>query len=370
MNKVCRDIIALGFVPGLGPCTINSMIEKAADTEDIFCMPDKYLSSVKRGHRIDPVLIKKSRETEEYCREIGYIEREHINVTCCKDSIYPGLLKEIYDPPPVIYHKGRITAQDMNAVAIVGSRKCSVYGLMMAERLASELAERGVTIISGMARGIDSAAHRGALRVGGRTIAVMGSGFRNIYPPEAGKFIDDIVSNGAVVTEFPSDTMPLKENFPRRNRIISGMSRAVVVVEAAKKSGAMITVDMALEQGKEVFAVPGHADLYTAEGSNRLIQSGAKLVMNADDILEELQTFEPEVISSELPQSEDETVPVSGSDKEMRMVLGSFENGLPVQIDHLYANSGIDTRMLPEVLLKMEIKGLIRSVPGGNYILK
>lgn len=214
--------------------------------------------------------------------------KEDIKTVRIDSGYYPERLKAIYDPPDVLYYRGELLEEDSKAIAIVGSRKCSAYGVKMAESLARGLAERGITVVSGMARGIDTASHKGALEAGGRTIAVMGSGFGRIYPPEAGSLLEEIASSGCVITEYPIETPPLRWNFPKRNRIISGLSLGVVVVEAARKSGALITANFALDEGREVFAVPGRADLNTSSGTNALIQAGAKLVTTASDILDEL----------------------------------------------------------------------------------
>lgn len=201
---------------------------------------------------------------------------------------YPKNLKNIYNPPGELFVSGDILSSDSNAIAIVGTRRATHYGLEQCEKLSYELASRGITIVSGMARGIDSAAHRGAIRAGGRTIAILGSGHNNIYPPENRKLYEQITKNGAVISEFPSDTPPLRTNFPKRNRIISGMSKGVVVVEAPRKSGALITADFALEQGRDVFAMPGNVSSVKNSGTHWLIKEGAKLIENAWDILEEL----------------------------------------------------------------------------------
>ncbi len=205
------------------------------------------------------------------------------------DKGYPTNLKYIYDPPPTLYVKGNILPEDNIAIAIIGSRRATYYGLKNAENLSFELAAGGITIISGLARGVDSAAHRGALKAGGRTIAVLGSGLNIIYPPENEKLAREILQCGAVISEFPQGTAPLRQNFPRRNRIISGLSLGVVVVEAAKRSGALITANLALEQGREVFALPGKIDSFTSRGTHDLIKQGAKLVESAEDIIEELE---------------------------------------------------------------------------------
>ena len=208
------------------------------------------------------------------------------------DAEYPKNLKTLHRPPQALYVNGSFKEEDDFAVAIVGSRRASRYGIEMGERLGYDLALRGVTVVSGMARGIDSAAHRGALKANGRTIAVMGSGHGHIYPPENKDLYRKIAESGAVISEFENDVSPLPQNFPIRNRIISGLSLGIVVVEAAKNSGALITVDFALEQGREVFAVPGKISSVTSEGAHELIKDGAKLVQSAEDIMEELSLRE------------------------------------------------------------------------------
>ena len=206
-----------------------------------------------------------------------------------QDKDYPTNLRYVYQPPATIYLEGSIIAQDQIAIAIVGSRRATDYGLNNAERIGFELASRGIAVISGLARGVDSAAHRGALRAKGRTIAVLGSGLNRIYPPENKKLAQEVAQNGALISEFTPDTPPHRENFPRRNRIISGLSLGVVVVEAAKRSGALITANFALEQGREVFALPGKVDSFTSGGVHDLIKEGAKLIESTEDIIEELE---------------------------------------------------------------------------------
>lgn len=279
------------------------------------------------------------------------------------DERYPKLLKEIYNPPAVLYCKGELVDRDVNAIAIVGSRRCSIYGLQMAEKLAFDLAKKGVTIVSGMARGIDQAAHKGAMKAGARTIAVMGSGFEHIYPAGSEKLVQDISENGAVLTEYSSDIRPSKITFPRRNRIISGMAKGVVVVEAAQRSGATITAASALEQGRDVFAVPGRADSFFSKGTNRLIQKGAKLVMDAEDVLDELRLELNEWLR---PPSAREKVSLDDADQE---ILNILKEKKTVQIEQFLENSNITLKTLPGILLKLQLKGLIKETAGKNYTL-
>ncbi|MBU0683297.1 MAG: DNA-processing protein DprA [Candidatus Omnitrophica bacterium] len=366
MNSTCCDLMALSFVDGLGPRRILSIINKVPEGKNIFLMPDfKIAEIISNLKTIDK--IKKVKDTDEYKRELEYVQKEKISVLCLKDKEYSCNLKSIYDPPAVLYCKGDFLDADINAVAIVGSRRCSLYGQKMAKSLAADLAKKGITVVSGMARGIDIAAHRGALEAGGRTIAVMGSGFRHIYPVEAKPLIEEICHSGAVITEYSSETHPLRQNFPRRNRIVSGLVKAVVVVEAAERSGAMITVDFALEQGREVFAVPGRVDSYAANGSNKLIQDGAKLVMSAEDILNELNLEKIDAIKR---SDKEVTVEVLNKlDNEERMVLDLISIEKNAHIDDILEQTNLDPGRVHAAILKMQMKRLIKEIPGKYFAL-
>ncbi|MFH1552782.1 MAG: DNA-processing protein DprA [Candidatus Omnitrophota bacterium] len=367
LNRTCRDIIALTLVSELGPRKIMALLDQTRETGEIFRLSPSRMAEITGGRTSQFEGISGVRTSEEYARELEFIEKEKIWPVCSRDENYPENLKNIYDPPAGLYCRGSLLPDDINAVAIVGARKCSAYGLGMAEKLAFDLAEKGITVISGMARGIDSAAHRGALKAGGRTIAVMGSGFRHVYPSESERLVRAISECGAVITEYSSDIMPSKSTFPRRNRIISGMAKAVVVVEAARKSGAMITVDLALQQGREVFAVPGRADFYTSSGTNSLIQNGAKLVMNAQDVLEELDVSVREEHDAH-PRRKAHHGPRSVSGEE-RKVLKILSTEHSAHIDRLSESTGTNPAELPEILLKLEIKGLVKASAGKNYAL-
>lgn len=287
---------------------------------------------------------------------------------------YPERLKNIYMPPEALYVNGNILSQDGLAVALVGSRRATQYGLEVCERIAFDLASRGVTVVSGMARGIDSAAHRGALKAKGRTIAVMGSGHNVIYPAENKKLYGEISLNGAVLTEFEDDVPPLPGNFPRRNRIISGISLGVVVVEAAKNSGALITAEFALEQGREVFAVPGRISSATSSGTHELIKDGAKLVQSADDILEELSDFELSYLSGE----DKERVDASIKRKTKAYIYNSLTvderkvykllSDDPTYVDDILNKADIDVSKGSKILLALELKKLIKVLPGKQYV--
>jgi DNA processing protein len=271
---------------------------------------------------------------------------------------YPRLLMEIPDAPPYLYVLGDLEG-DETAVAIVGSRRASQYGLCTATRLARELAAQRVTVISGMARGIDTAAHWGALKGGGRSIAVLGCGIDVVYPPENGALYQALARDGALVTEFPMATAPLAENFPRRNRIISALSRGVVVVEAGEASGSLITAQFALEQGREVFAVPGNVTLSGSRGVNRLIKEGAKLVEGVEDILEEL-AIEP------LPDAKPASHPgFSLTPQEAEIYLLLCQG--PLQIDDIIVQSALTAGEVSATLLRLELKGAIVQLPGKHF---
>lgn len=289
------------------------------------------------------------------------------------DAGYPENLRNIFDPPKVLYVNGALAESDKVAVAVVGSRRASQYGVETAENIGYELAMRGVTVVSGMARGVDSASHKGALKAHGRTIAVMGSGHGDIYPPENAGLYDEIIKTGAVVTEYDFDSPPLPRNFPRRNRIISGLSLGVVVVEAARNSGALITANLAAEQGRTVFAVPGRLSSVTSAGANELIKDGARLMQSVDDIIEELSLKEI------LPSSD------TGDDRTgriERMTKAYIYNLLtegerkvykmlsddPVYADDIIKHTGLSVSNISQALLGLQLKRLIKELPGKLYV--
>jgi DNA processing protein len=291
------------------------------------------------------------------------------------DKEYPENLRNIYKPPQALYVNGAFSGPDAIAVAIVGSRRASQYGIEMAEKFGFDLASRGITVVSGMAIGVDSAAHRGALNAKGRTIAVMGSGHGRIYPSGNKKLYEEISRSGAVVTEYEDDTEPLPYNFPQRNRIISGLSLGLVVVEAARNSGALITANFAAEQGRTVFAVPGKASSHTSVGTNELIKDGAALVQSADDIIEELAIKEiipPEGASapkaSKIGRMTEAYVYNSLADDE-RAVYKVLSDE-PMHIDDITDRTGTTAAKISKVLVALMIKKLIVEVPGKQFTRK
>ncbi|MBL7084484.1 MAG: DNA-protecting protein DprA [Candidatus Omnitrophica bacterium] len=281
------------------------------------------------------------------------------------DKAYPTNLRYIYDPPSTLYVNGNIIPQDNIAIAIVGSRRATAYGLNNAERLSFELAAKGITIVSGLARGVDSAAHRGALKAGGRTIAVLGSGLNVIYPPENEGLAKEICQNGAVISEFSHQTPPHRHNFPRRNRIISGLSLGVVVVEAARKSGALITADFALEQGREVFALPGKVDSFVSVGTHDLIKDGAKLVGTSEDIIEELEPLMSEYIKQ---AKGDDKTKIEPNLPEQEQRIYSCLTSEPMHIDEIMEKVTLAYGRLLTCLLKLEHKKLVKELPGKRFM--
>ena len=279
-----------------------------------------------------------------------------------EDPDYPDLLRELPDAPPVLYVRGTLSASDAWTIAIVGTRKATAYGRDTAYRLAADFAHEGITVVSGLALGIDAAAHKGALDNGGRTLAVLPCGIDTIYPPEHRALAQDIMNRGALVTDFPPGTQAEGKNFPPRNRIISGLALGVIVVEAPLKSGALLTVDSASEQGREVFAVPGQASMAASKGSNRLIQDGAKLIMSVDDVLNELNLTRS---GGETRAAVREIVPENETERALLACLGEEAR----HIDELCRASGLPIATVSSTLALMELKGQIRQVGNMLYTL-
>src|SRR5688572_15239157 len=295
-----RDWVALNMTPGIGPRAAAKLLERFGSAEAVFTATRAELVKVRLlPEAVDSIIACDMHERAE--AEIENVRKLRAEILILDDGVYPSLLREIYDPPVALYVTGAWSeCLDQPCVAIVGSRKCSTYGLNAASMLARDLAQRGVTIISGFARGIDAAAHRGAMEAGGRTIAVLGTGIGEVYPRDHKRLGEEILeAGGAMVTQFPLATPPVSENFPYRNRIISGLSLGVVVVEAAENSGSLITARLAIEQNREVFAVPGNITSRNSFGTNYLIKgAGAKLVQQWQDVAAELP---PQIAARLLP---------------------------------------------------------------------
>ncbi|MDD3655162.1 MAG: DNA-processing protein DprA [Atribacterota bacterium] len=303
-------------------------------------------------------------------QEWDLLQKRNIKVITIKDEGYPSLLKNIYSPPPVIYYQGDFVTimKQSKGIAIVGSRKATYYGRKVAREIASEITKSGYVVISGLAKGIDTNAHLGALEANGLTIAVLGSGIDRIYPPENRSLAHRIIEKGAVVTEFPIFTKPEKNNFPRRNRIISGLALGTLVIEAGEKSGALITADYALEQGREVFAVPGSVHSFLSTGCHNLIKQGAKLVNSYHDILEEFQ--EENKLFSEREKTEDRRPNCvnTGELTDYEQNLLQYISIEPLHIDEITELTALPYGKISEVLLSLELKNIIREIEGKRYI--
>ena len=351
-------LVALNMVWEMGSIRLKRLLEFFGTPQKILKVPLDKLNGV---YGIGPEIAGKihSLRPEDVTKEFAQAEKLDLKIIDYTDKNYPENLKEIPGFPIVLYIKGELKPADKLSLAIVGSRRASFYGLTCAERLAGELARRQLTIVSGLARGIDTYAHRGALKQGGRTIAVMGSGFNNIYPQENKELAEEIAKNGAVISEFPLDAQPWKQNFPRRNRLISGLSLGTLVVEAARNSGALITADFALEQGREVFALPGKVDAKNSFGTNGLIKQGAKLVSCVDDIMEELQ---PYVFSA--PPERTSVVPQKLAIAEKESFLYNLISYQPALLDDIVEKLDIDIPEISSLLLRLQVKKLIKQLPG------
>ncbi|MCW1967808.1 MAG: DNA-processing protein DprA [Anaerolineae bacterium] len=294
--------------------------------------------------------------------ELDGLHKAGIQAICWDDEQYPPSLRNLSDAPPVLYVKGQITQSDMVAIGIVGTRNATVYGREVAEMLATELARNGVTVVSGLARGIDGVAHNAAIDAGGRTLAVMGSGVDVIYPPEHRKLAQQISEHGALISDYPPGTQPEATNFPPRNRIISGLSLGVVVVEADEKSGALITTQFAADHGREVFAVPGNIFSKTSRGTNKLIQNGAKAVTSVNDILEELNLG---MVTSQLALQM--SMPIDATDLEAALLAKLSHE--PISADELIRQLDHATGEVTTALMMLELKGIIRGAGNNQYVL-
>jgi len=357
--------LALSLTPGVGEVFIKRLLERFGTPEAVFQAPLKALLEIEGlGEKVARE-IQKGPVEKRVEKELHLLEEVGGKIMTIKDAFYPRRLREIYDPPPVLYVRGELREEDELAVAIVGSRKTTPYGKWMTEKMGQELARHGITIVSGMARGIDSHAHWGALSGGGRTIAVLGSGVDVVYPPENRNLYKRIIDQGAVLSEFPMSSPPEGGHFPKRNRIISGLSIGVVVVQAGMESGSLITANYALEQGREVFAVPGNVGSDSSRGTHQLIKDGAKLVESSEDILEEvLPQWRKE---RETPQEVEPPVrDLTNEEKVLYEQLGDT----PLHIDALIRESQFDPGKVSSLLLNLELKGLISQWPGKCFSKK
>jgi DNA processing protein len=383
-----RHWLQLNLTDGIGPILARRLIQAAGSAESACAASADLLATVEgigiaRSRKIATNLRLAAADAEN---ELSRCAAQNVKLFCPDDSAYPMLLRSIPDPPNVLYCRGMLEDRDLNGLAIVGSRKCSFYGREQAERFAAVLAGAGFTVISGGARGIDSAAHRGAMsHPQGRTIAVLGSGVDTPYPPENAGLFDQIAQRGAVLSEFPLGTSPMKENFPRRNRIVSGMSRGVLIVEADERSGALITARQACDDhGRPVFALPGRVDNPMSAGPHKLIRDGAILTRKLEDILEGLGPVPQEAMEEGLfdTVSADETPKapiapaaatgakpapdISGLTERQRVILTGI-GGDSANVDMIVERTSLPVEVVLQELTFLSLKGQVRRVDGQTY---
>ena len=343
------DLLTLALLPGVGPRTVRGLADRARLT-DVLARPEDHRDLLGEAARARLASGAARRAAEAEVRAAGALKARIVGRD---DEEYPAFVREVYDPPPVLYVRGTLDgAEGERSVAVVGSRAASPQGLAVARSLGRDLAAGGLTVVSGLARGIDTAAHQGALAAGGRTVAVLGSGLDRLYPGDNAGLARAIAGSGAVVTEFALGTEPHAGNFPRRNRVIAGWSRAVVVVEAAARSGALVTARCALEEGREVMAVPGHPGQAGSEGTNALIRDGARLVRHAADVAEE--------IGVRLPAP-----PPPDPDP----LLAALRRDDPLSVEELQQRSGRTPSEILSRLAVLELAARVRRLPGALFVL-
>lgn len=352
----------LGFnlVSGIGPAKMQALLDRFDDLEQAWYANVGALYALGIDKRTLENMVA-AREALDLDAELARIERAGLRLLTWQSADYPRYLREVPMAPPVLYMRGELLSADEWAIAVVGTRRLTAYGRQVARELTLGLARSGITVISGLARGIDSLAHKTAIEAGGRTIAVLGSGLNQIYPPENRRLAEQIVAgHGALISEYALDTPPDARNFPPRNRIISGLSLGTIVVEAGERSGALITASFALEQNREVFAVPGPVTSKASKGTNRLIQEGAKLVTSIEDVLEELnltQATQQQAVQLFMPESAEEAL-------LLRLLVDE-----PTHVDELSRQSGLPTALVSSTLTLMELKGMVQQVGGMKYVM-
>jgi DNA processing protein len=355
------DTLRLCSVPGVGPRTRKKLLERFGSDRAVLEATSSQLREVSGvGSKLAEAIFQADHQSDVE-REVALCRQHGIEIITEHEDRYPRVLREIHDPPGVIFLRGELRPADALAIAIVGTRHATPYGLRQAERLAGALARAGLTVVSGLARGIDAAAHRAAISAGGRTIAVLASGVLTIYPPEHSKLADEIVAAGALLSESPPGVEPLAGMFPQRNRLISGLSLGVIVVEAAERSGALITARHAMEQGREVFAVPGNVDSRASRGCHQLLRDGAKLVESADDVLEELGP-----LVEAAPGGDGQTIHhpaellLNEAEQQVLAAVGTEATS----IDQIITDTGLPVHQVLSTLSVLEMRRLIRRLSG------
>ena len=365
-DESLRNRLKLSLVNGIGPRLQQQLLERFSDAENILSASSSELQSVPGiGQKIASA-IQAAPDDQEIDHLLKQCDEHQIQIISSADAIYPRQLLEIHDPPQLLFMRGDLQPQDSLAIAIVGSRHATRYGITQAEKLAAAISHAGFTVISGLARGIDAAAHRGALKAGGRTLAVLGSGLFEIYPPEHDKLAQEVVDNGALLTENPPHAKPHSGAFPQRNRIVTGLSLGTLVVEAAQRSGALISARHAMEQGREVFAVPGPISSRMSQGCHQLIRDGATLVESVDDILEQLGPL-VEPVSDAKGQKVHHPAELQLNELE-RKVLAAVDAEQTL-IDEVIQRCELPINQVLSAISVLEMRQLIRRI-GGQYIVR
>ncbi|MCL4562889.1 MAG: DNA-processing protein DprA [Chloroflexi bacterium] len=351
--------VGFNLVKGIGSVRMQLLQNAFGDLQTAWKAPSEKLIAAGLNPKIaqNLIAVRKTVDLEQYWEQI---HKQGIRVLIREDEDYPERLREIDQPPPVLYMRGTLQSEDCWAVAIVGTRRITAYGRQIAEELGSFLARNGITVVSGLARGVDAVAHDAALKAGGRTLAVLGCGVDRIYPPEHARLAERMIAQGAILSDYAPGTPPDSANFPPRNRIISGLSLGVVVVEAGDESGALITATFAAEQGREVFAVPGNILAPQSKGANRLIQEGAHPVLNGQDILEILH-----LTRVDQQRSARKTLPADAMEARLIDVLG-YE---PIHIDDIRERADLPIEKVSATLTIMELKGMVRQVSPLHYVI-
>ncbi len=355
------DLLRLSCVPGVGPQRLRALVGHFHSAAAVLAASAKELSRVPGIDRTTSAQISAFQDNGFAEQQVDLIEKSGARMVTYWDDDYPPYLKQVYDAPPTLFVKGAIEDRDQFGIAVVGSRSPSTYGRAAAAKLASELSQRGLTIVSGLAHGVDAIAHKSALDSGGRTIAVLGSGLDKVYPAENTHLFGRIAETAAVVSEFPMGTLPDRPNFPRRNRLISGLSLGVIVVEAGERSGALITASMALEQNREVFAVPGNIDSRRSVGCNNLLKEGAQVVTCSDDVIAVLAPQLRPILHAAPSQPVD--VPLT---REEASVVAMLSNE-PMHIDRIAKESNNTTGQALSILLSLELKNVVKQHPGKLF---
>lgn len=360
MNNL-EACVALNMIPQVGPVRLRRLLQAFGSPEKILLARSSELSAVEGVSRTVADNITRWQDYADPSAELQKAAALGARIITAADDEYPAALREIHDPPIVLYVRGNLSDRDRNAIAVVGSRRPTHYATECAKKLGFQIGYAGLTVVSGLARGIDTAAHQGALAAKGRTIAVIGAGLGQLYPPENAQLAERITASGAVVSEFPIDTKPDRQTFPIRNRIVTGMSFGVLVVEAGANSGALISANMAAEQGRTLYAVPGRIDTPAALGSNRLIQQGAKLVIGVDDILDDLPlVFRDQPDLPPAPARAD----LTPDQEKVLAALGTEE----MPLDAVIATSGLTAAAVSSTLLALEIRKLVKQLPGKRFV--